>query len=148
MRSDLPRFGTEEEKADFVWSLGGLVMKEFEDGTLLDRFLAMRDATDRARLVPSLPYVEGVPPDPAVVVHLVTARARLHSDREGHAVLTAGGEEWTFSPQAAPLLSLLVEGGRHRLDALAQAAGLRVGQVALLVSELVDGEVAAVGRAG
>ncbi|MEU7397843.1 JmjC domain-containing protein [Streptomyces albogriseolus] len=148
VRSDLPRFRTEEEKTDFVRSLGDLVAKEFADGTLLDRFLAMRDATDRARLVPSLPYVEGVPPDPALSVHLVTARARLRSDGEGNAVLTAGGEEWTFSPQAAPLLSLLVDGGRHRLDALARAAGLRVGQVAHLVSELVDGEVAAVGRAG
>ncbi|MFF8976640.1 cupin domain-containing protein [Streptomyces cellulosae] len=148
VRSDLPRFGTEEEKADFVRCLGDLVMQEFEDAALLDRFLAMRDATDRARLVPSLPYVEGVPPDPALSVHLVTARARLHRDGEGNAVLTAGGEEWTFSPQAGPLLSLLVDGGRHRLDALARAAGLRVGQVAHLVSELVDGEVAAVGRAG
>ncbi|MGW9497833.1 JmjC domain-containing protein [Streptomyces prasinus] len=148
VRSDLPRFGTEGEKADFVRSLGDLVMKEFEDGAVLDRFLTMRDATDRARLVPSLPYVEGVPADPALAVHLVTARARLHSDREGHTVLTAGGEERTFAPQAAPLLSLLVDGGRHRLDALARAAGLRVGQVAQLVSELVDGEVAAVGRAG
>ncbi|CAL9531084.1 hypothetical protein SUDANB145_04023 [Streptomyces sp. enrichment culture] len=148
VRNDLPRFGTEKEKADFVRSLGDLVMKEFEDAALLDRFLTMRDASDRARLVPSLPYVEGVPPDPALVVHLVTARARLHSDREGHAVLTAGGQEWTFSPQAAPLLSLLVNGGRHRLDALARAAGLRVGQAASLVSELVDGEIAAVGRTG
>ncbi|MGV9942779.1 JmjC domain-containing protein [Streptomyces sp. NPDC003401] len=146
VRSDLPRFGTEEEKADFVRSLGGLVMKEFEDGTLLDRFLAVRDATDRARLVPSLPYVEGVPPDPALSVQLVTARARLRSDGEGRTVLTAGGEEWAFSPQVAPLLSLLVDGDRHRLDALARAAGLRVGQVAQLVSALVDGEVAAVGR--
>ncbi|MFB7089457.1 cupin domain-containing protein [Streptomyces sp. NPDC056296] len=148
VRSDLPRFGSEEEKAEFVRSLGDLVLKECGDATLLDRFLAVRDATDRARLVPSLPYVEGVPPDPALAVHLVTARARLQSDGGGNAVLTAGGEEWTFAPQAAPLLSLLVAGGHHRLDTLAQAAGLRIGQVALLVSELVDGEVAAVGRAG
>ncbi|MFJ8191140.1 cupin domain-containing protein [Streptomyces sp. NPDC096094] len=148
VRSDLPRFGSEEEKAEFVRSLGDLVSKECGDATLLDRFLAVRDATDRARLVPSLPYVEGVPPDPALAVHLVTARARLQSDRGGNAVLTAGGEEWTFAPQTAPLLSLLVAGGHHRLDTLAQAAGLRIGQVALLVSELVDGEVAAVGRAG
>lgn len=148
VRSDLPRFGTKEEKTDFVRSLGDLVMTEFRDDTLLDRFFAMRDATDRARLVPSLPYVEGVPPDPNVVVHLVTARARLYSDGEGRTVLTAGGEEWTFSEQAAPLLSLLVDGGRHRLGALAQAAGLRVGQVAELVSELVDAEIAAVGWAG
>lgn len=148
VRTDLPRFGTGEEKTDFVRSLGDLVMKEFEDGKLLDRFLTVRDATDRARLVPSLPYVEGVPPDPAVAVRLVTARARLHSDGEGNAVLTAGGEERTFSPQATSLLSLLVDGGHHRLDALARASGLRIGQVAQLVSELVDGEVAAVRRAG
>lgn len=148
VRSDLPYFGTPEEKAGFVQSLGNLVMKGFEDGTLVDRFLTMRDATDQARLAPSLPYVEGVPPDPALAVHLVTARARLRSDEEGNVVLTAGGEEWAFSAQAAPLLSLLVAGGHHRLDALAHAAGLRIGQVALLVSQLVDGEIAAVGRPG
>ncbi|MGW0789793.1 cupin domain-containing protein [Streptomyces sp. NPDC002911] len=148
VRSDLPRFGTEGEKADFVRSLSELVMKEFEDGTLLDRFLTMRDATDRARLVPSLPHVEGVPPDPAVVVHLVTARARLRNDTDGHVVLTAGGVNWTFSAQVAPLLSLLADGGRHRLDELAHVTGLRIGQVARLVDVLVDGEVAAVGRAG
>ncbi|MFC7892438.1 cupin domain-containing protein [Streptomyces sp. NPDC057381] len=148
VRSDLPRFGSEDEKNEFMRSLGDLVMKEFGHGTLLDRFLAVRDATDRARLVPSLPYVEGVPPDPALSVHLVTARARLRRDGEGNAVLTAGGEEWIFGPQTAPLLSLLVAGGHHRLDTLARAAGLRIGQVALLVSGLVDGEVAAVGWAG
>ncbi|MGF1237126.1 cupin domain-containing protein [Streptomyces sp. 2-6] len=148
VRSDLPRFGTAQERADFMRSLGGLVMKEFDDGMLLDRFLAMRDATERARLVPSLPFIEGVPPDPALAVRLLTVRARLHTDTEGNAVLTAGRGEWTFAPQAAPLLALLVDGGWHRLDTLAQAAGLRLGQVAQLVSELVDGEVAAVGRAG
>ncbi|MEV5450211.1 cupin domain-containing protein [Streptomyces sp. NPDC052535] len=148
VRSDLPRFGTGEEQADFVRSLGDLIMKEFENGELLDRYLSMRDATERARLVPSLPYVDGVPPDPALSVHLVTVRARLHNDEEGNAVLTAGGEEWTFSPQAAALLSVLVDGGRHRLDTLARTTGLRIGQVALLVSDLVDGEVAAVERIG
>ncbi|MGW4491210.1 cupin domain-containing protein [Streptomyces sp. NPDC004376] len=148
VRSDLPRFGTDEEKADFARSLGDLVIKEFEDGTLIDRFLAVRDATESARLAPSLPFVEGVPPDPALSVRLVTARAWLGGDPEGHAVLKAGGEEWTFSSQTAPLLALLVKGGRHRLDTLARAAGVRVGQAALLVSELVEGEVAAVERVG
>ncbi|NEA47837.1 cupin domain-containing protein [Streptomyces sp. SID10815] len=148
VRSDLPRFAAAEERVDFMRSLGALVMREFEDGRLLDRFLAMRDATERARLVPSLPFVEGVPPDPALFVRLVAVRARLHNDSEGNAVLTAGGEEWTFAPRTAPLLSLLVDGGPHRLDALARAAGLRLGQVAQLVSDLVDGEVATVGRAG
>lgn len=148
VRSDLPRFGTGTERSDFVRALADLVGKEFEDGSLLDRFLAVRDATDRARLVPSLPYVEGVPPDPALLVGLVTARARLADDEEGNAVLTAGGEEWSFAAQVKPLLRLLVEGGNHRLDTLAGAAGLRLGQVARLVGELVEGEIVAVGHAG
>ncbi|MFG3101632.1 cupin domain-containing protein [Streptomyces sp. NPDC048182] len=147
VRSDLPRFGSEEERADFVRTLGDLVTKRFEDGELVDHFLAMRDATDRARLAPSLPYVEGVPPDPALSVRLLSPRARVRADAEGRAILAAGGEEWTLSAEAAPLLDLLLQGGRHRLDALAQAAGLRIGQVALLVSELVEGEVAAVQEA-
>ncbi|WP_327367033.1 cupin domain-containing protein [Streptomyces sp. NBC_01217] len=148
VRSDLPRFGTEEEKADFVRSLSDLVVKEFGDSHLIDRYLAMRDATERARLTPSLPYVEGVPPDPALMVRLVTARAHLRTDSEGQSILAAGGEEWTFAAQAAPLLALLTEGGGHRLDALAEVAGISVGQAALLASELVDGEVAAVDVAG
>lgn len=91
---------------------------------------------------PSLPYVEGVPADPGIVVRLVTARARLERDGENNAVLVAGGEEWAFASQAAPLLALLVEGGSHRLDTLAQSSGIRIGQAALLVSQLVDGELA------
>ncbi|MEU1281108.1 cupin domain-containing protein [Streptomyces sp. NPDC005805] len=148
VRSELPRFGTDEERADFLRSLGDLVRKEFEDGTLLDRFLSVRDATERARLVPSLPFVEGVPPAPALAVRLVTARARLCEDGEGRAVLAAGGEEWACAPQVGPLPALLVGGGSHRLDALAESAGLRLGQAARLVDELVAGEVAAVAGAG
>ncbi|MER5969163.1 cupin domain-containing protein [Streptomyces sp. NPDC002055] len=148
VRSDLPRFGTEEEKADLMRSLRDLVMKEFGDSDLLDRFFAVRDATERARLVPSLPYVEGIPPDPSLTVRLVTARALIGSDEEGNTVLTAGGEEWTVSAQARPLLTRLLDGERHRLDSLAEDAGLRIGQAALLVSELVDGNVAVVERTG
>ncbi|MGW8994244.1 cupin domain-containing protein [Streptomyces zhihengii] len=148
VRSDLPRFGTDAERAVFLRSLCDLVRKEFADGALLDRFLAARDAMERARLSPSLPLVEGVPPDPALVVRLVTSRARLQRDEEGRTVLAAGGEEWTFAPQVGPLLALLVNGGSHRLDVLAEAAGLRVGQVARVVGELLEGDVAAVGRAG
>ncbi|KDQ68180.1 cupin domain-containing protein [Streptomyces sp. NTK 937] len=144
VRSDLPRFGTEEEKAEFVRTLGDLLMKEFGDDGLLDRYLSVRDATERSRLAPSLPYVEGVPPDPGLVVRLVTSRARLSRDAEGNAVLVAGGEEWTFASGTEPLLSLLVGGGAYRLDVLARAAGIRVGQAALLVSQLIDGELAAV----
>lgn len=146
VRSDVPRFGTAEEKAEFAAALGDLLAKEFGDDGLVDRFLAVRDATERARLVPSLPYVEGVPADPAIVVRLVTARARLDQDVEGNAVLRAGGEEWTFAPQTVPLLDLLVNGGSHRLDSLARSAGIRIGQAALLVSQLVDGELASVER--
>ncbi|WP_097917029.1 cupin domain-containing protein [Streptomyces sp. b84] len=148
VRSDLPRFGTMEEKADFVRALGDLLAKAFSDEGLVDRFLTVQDATERARLAPSLPYVEGVPADPGIMVRLVTARARLDRDGENNAVLSAGGEEWAFTPQAAPLLALLVEGGAHRLDALARSAGLRIGQAALLVSQLVDGELATAEKIG
>ncbi|MFD8112229.1 cupin domain-containing protein [Streptomyces microflavus] len=142
VRSDIPRFGTTAEKADVVRVLGDLLAKVFSDDGLVDRFLSVRDATERARLAPSLPYVEGVPADPGIVVRLVTARARLERDGENNAVLVAGGEEWAFASQAAPLLALLVEGGSHRLDTLAQSSGIRIGQAALLVSQLVDGELA------
>ncbi|WP_033213561.1 cupin domain-containing protein [Kitasatospora phosalacinea] len=145
VRADVPRFGTAEEQRVFLDTIGKLIAAELESADLIDRFSAARDATERARLVPSLPYVTAVPPDPELRVRLVTTRAALTADREKTVRLTTGGEEWTFAVKARPMLTLLADGERHRLAELAQAAGITLAQAARVVTELVDGQVAAVG---
>ena len=59
-------------------------------------------------------------------------------------MLLAGGEEWTFTPSAHAVLSRLLEGSPVPLGHLAETSGLTVGQVAGLVTELVNANVAAV----
>nr|WP_256098549.1 cupin domain-containing protein [Streptomyces agglomeratus] len=147
VRSDLPRFGTAQEQAAFVDELRKLVTAELEAADLIQQFTAARDATEQARLRPSLPYVAAIPPDPDLSVQLVVARPALQATPEGTVRLTAGGEEWVFSAQALTMLGLLVRGDRHRLADLAEAAQLTLAQAASVVTELVSGDVAAVGGA-
>ncbi|MFD5466733.1 hypothetical protein ACFWIQ_28470 [Kitasatospora sp. NPDC127059] len=66
---------------------------------------------------------------------------------DGTVRLTAGGEEWTFAAKAEPMLVLLADGEAHRLADLAQAAGVTLAQAAGVVTELVDGQAAAIGGA-
>ncbi|WP_274562464.1 cupin domain-containing protein [Streptomyces spiramyceticus] len=148
VRADLPRFGTAQQQASFVEELRKLVIAELESADLIQQFAAARDATEQARLLPSLPYVAAIPPDPNLSVQLVVARPALQATPEGAVRLTAGGEEWTFAAQALPLLGLLARGDSHRLADLATASGLTLAQAAGVVTELVSGEVAAVGGAG
>lgn len=145
VRSDVPRFGTQAEQQDFLAEVGKLLAAEVDSPDLITRFNLARDATEQARLAPSLPYVTGIPPQPELLVHLVVARPTLVATPDGTARLTAGGEEWTFAAKALPLLRLLVDGTAHSLAELATASGLTLGQVAGVVSELVTGQVAAVG---
>ncbi|MBT2401709.1 cupin domain-containing protein [Streptomyces sp. ISL-100] len=148
VRSDLPRFGTAEDQASFVEQLRQLVTAELESADLIQRFSEHRDATEQARLMPSLPYVAAIPPDLDLSVQLVVARPALQATPEGTVRLTAGGEQWVFSAKALPLLGLLVRGDRHRLGDLADAAQLTLAQAAGVVTELVNGEVAAAGGTG
>ena len=109
------------------------------------RFARARDATEQLRLRPSLPHLAGPPDDPGLPVRLLASRPSLAETADGHARLTAGGEEWTFVHQAAPLLGLLLDGTVHTLAELAQASGITVAQAAAVVAELIDGQVAATG---
>ncbi|MET8626572.1 cupin domain-containing protein [Kitasatospora sp. NPDC004669] len=147
VRADLPRFGTAGEQRAFLDTIGKLITAELESSDLIARFSAARDATDRARLVPSLPYVAAAPLDADLRVCLVTTRHVIAPGSDGTVRLTAGGEEWTFAARVEPLLALLGEGGSHRLADLAQAAGITTGQAASIVTELVDGQVATIGGA-
>ncbi|MFD4904123.1 cupin domain-containing protein [Kitasatospora purpeofusca] len=145
VRADIPRFGSGAEQRAFLDTIGRLVAAELESADLVARFAAARDATERARLAPSLPYITAAPPDPDLLVRLVTARASLTDGPQGTVRLVAGGEEWTFAAKAGPMLALLVGGVPRRLAELAQAAGITVPQAATVMTELVEGQVAAIG---
>ncbi|QKW19400.1 cupin [Kitasatospora sp. NA04385] len=144
IRTDVPRFGTEGEQREFLDRIAKLVADELAGPDVITRFLLARDATESARLAPSLPYVTGIPPQPELLVQLVVARPRLAILPDGAPQLTAGGEEWTFTAEALPLLQLLLDGSSHSLGKLAAVAGLSVEQVAGAVNGLVSGQVAAV----
>ncbi|MEU4119984.1 cupin domain-containing protein [Kitasatospora sp. NPDC028055] len=147
VRADIPRFGTGEEQRVFLDTIGKLLAAELESDGLIARFSAARDATERARLAPSLPHITAIPPDADLRVRLVTTRPALAAGADGTVRLTAGGEEWTFAAKAEPMLALLADGEPHRLADLAQAAGITLGQAAGVVTELVDGQAAAIGGA-
>ncbi|MEZ0088976.1 cupin domain-containing protein [Streptacidiphilus sp. EB129] len=144
VRAEIPRFGTAEAQRAFLETIGKLVATELESADLIARFSAARDATERARLVPSLPYITVAPPDAELRVRLVTTRSALAAGPEGTVRLVTGGEEWTFAAKAQPMLALLTDGESHRLADLAEAAGVTLTQAAGVVTELVDGQVVAV----
>ncbi|MFJ6520999.1 cupin domain-containing protein [Streptomyces filamentosus] len=143
VRAHLPVFGTPQQQTDYLDVLREEVAVALDHGVIAE-YLAARDATEPGRPTPSLPYLDGIPAQGDLRVRLTTARARTRMDSEGHAVLAAGGEEWTFTPPVAPVLAALVTGETASLGDLAEAAGLTVAQVAFLVAELVGGDVATV----
>ncbi|MEV0040066.1 cupin domain-containing protein [Streptomyces sp. NPDC050804] len=145
VRADLPRFGTQADKQEFVGALRGLLAKELESGNLIDRYAEHRDATERVRLRPSLPFVSEVAADANVTVEMLTTRHTLASDENGNAVLTAGGETWTFAPAARPLLDRLTGPGRYQLRDLVYGTDLSLTQAASIITELVKGQVVSAG---
>ncbi|MEV7783284.1 cupin domain-containing protein [Kitasatospora sp. NPDC088351] len=145
IRADVPRFGAVEEQRAFLNTIGKLIETELERDDLIARFSAARDATERARLAPSLPHITAAPPEADLQVRLVTTRPALAAMPDGTVRLTAGGEEWTFAAKAEPMLALLADGEPYRLADLAQAARITLGQAAGVVTELVDGQAAAIG---
>jgi len=146
VRAHLPVFGTGAEHADYVDALREQVSEALHSDVIRE-YVAARDAVEPGRPTPSLPFPDGVPADPDLRVRLVTARARMSPDGEGRVLLIAGGEEWTFAAPAADILSPLVAGATETLGELARRAGLSVGQVAAVVAELVNADVAAVSTA-
>ncbi|MGW9041262.1 cupin domain-containing protein [Streptomyces lydicus] len=145
VRRDLPRFGTAQEKQDFVDALRELVTKEMDSGSLVDRYASHHDAAERIRFRPSLPHIAAIPTEPEQRVQMLTTRHTLASDDEGNVVLTAGGESWTFANAARTLLERLVDGQPHTLNGLIDGTDLTLQQAARLVDELVKGQVAAAG---
>ncbi|MEU8776528.1 cupin domain-containing protein [Streptomyces sp. NPDC048606] len=143
VRAHLPAFGSVAEQATYLETLRKEVAEALHDG-VISEYLDHRDATEPGRPTPYLPYLDAVPAEPDLRVRLVTARARTTTNTEGQVALLAGGEQWTFSPAAGPVITPLVAGESPTLGDLAEAAGLSVEQVAALVTELVSADVATV----
>ncbi|WP_432030808.1 winged helix domain-containing protein [Streptomyces sp. 1222.5] len=116
-----------------------------DDPTLLARYRAAMDGQAVGRMVPSLPYLDGVPADPRLRVRLTTARAVLETG-EDVVTLSAAGSVFEFAPEAEAVLRPLVDGRTEDLGALAETAGLGLEDVAGLVQELVAGQAAVVGN--
>ncbi|MFE7615266.1 cupin domain-containing protein [Streptomyces sp. NPDC057496] len=144
VRADLPRFGSDKERAETASALRDLLDTALGDPKVIEQYFALRDANERVRFRPSLPYVNGLPADPDLSARLLTTRHELRLTDEGNTVLTAGGETLTFAGAAHPALRTLTDRQPHRLGALATAAGLTVEQVAGVTWELVKAQIVAV----
>ncbi|MES4901058.1 MULTISPECIES: JmjC domain-containing protein [unclassified Streptomyces] len=143
IRAHLPMFGSDQDQSTYLDVVRKEVAEALHDGVIRE-FLDVRDATDPGRLMPSLPFLDGIPAEDDLVVRFTTARARTTVNDEGQVILRTGGEEWTFAALVAPVLEPLAAGHSVSLGDLAQAAGLTTAQVASVVTELVSANVAAV----
>ncbi|MGK5532088.1 cupin domain-containing protein [Streptomyces sp. URMC 129] len=143
VRADVPRFGTAEERTDYLSLLRKEVLAALEDPMVFDRWERSLDTTHPGRPRLSLPHLTAVPPDPGITVRLTAPRARIHQNDQ--AVMFAGaGNEWTFALPVAPALRLLAEGGLVTLADLAAESDLTLGQAAEVVTALVSGQAVAV----
>ncbi|MFD9100241.1 hypothetical protein ACFVZN_04110 [Streptomyces virginiae] len=143
VRADVPRFGTQEERADYLAAVRKDVLAALGDPAVLDRWERTLDATHPGRPRLSLPHRTAIPPEPGTTVQAAVPRARI--DQNDEAVTFAGaGNEWTFPLPVAPLLRLLTGGPPATLADLAAASNLTLVQVAEVVSALVAVQAVAV----
>ncbi|MEZ0070588.1 hypothetical protein ABIA32_006641 [Streptacidiphilus sp. MAP12-20] len=145
LRRDIPRFADTTAQMNYIEALRAEIVSELEDPRLVARWAASNDATDFGRASTSLPYVSGVPANPAITVRLTAPRAHLSLDNS-MATLAAAGTAWDFSDQAVPMLRALLDGTPHTLGGLANLADLEVKDVAEVVTTLIEGQAAAVVR--
>ncbi|MER5851661.1 cupin domain-containing protein [Streptomyces sp. NPDC002012] len=145
LRKDIPRFASLPEHSDFTAALRREVLDELADPRLVQRWAESIDTTDRGHAIPSLPYVDGLPARPEIMVKLTAPRGRLTANRaDGTVTFSAAGTAWDFAESAAPALGTLLTGQPNTLGNLADSAGLEVKDVAELVSALIEGQAVAV----
>ncbi|WP_244187729.1 cupin domain-containing protein [Streptomyces regalis] len=139
VRAHLPVFAQPQDQADYLELLRKEVTDALHDSAIAD-FLIARDGNEPGRPMPSLPFLDAVPAREDLHVRLTTARAQLTDNDQGQVVLV----EWTFAPPVHAVLSPLLDGSSVPLGHLAETSGLTVGQVAGLITELVNANIAAV----
>ncbi|MGW3119351.1 cupin domain-containing protein [Streptomyces sp. NPDC001107] len=147
LREDLPVHATPAAQVIYLERLRDEVTTALEDPELMGRYAAMRDGTDLTRLRPSLPHLTSLPAVPNIRVRLTTARALLAPNEDG-VVFRACDNEWEMAKEAMPLLQRLMSAAPTAvsLDELADAAGISVADVAVVVSELLVGQAITVER--
>jgi hypothetical protein len=143
-RRDLPLLAAPDVQADAVDGMRKRLAELLDDPKLIARYRAAMEGQAVGRMVPSLPYIDGVLADPHLRVRLTTARAVLDVG-DDVVTLSAAGRTFEFAPAAEAVLRPLVDGRTVALAALAETAGLDVEDVAGLVQELVAGQAATVG---
>ncbi|MFE2374271.1 cupin domain-containing protein [Streptomyces sp. NPDC059398] len=145
LRRDVPRFGAPAEQSDFMDALRRAVTDTMADPRLVERWAESIDTTDLGHAVPSLPYIEGLPARREIAVRLTAPRARLTQNLEqGTVTFAAAGTAWDFAEAVAPALGTLLTNQPTTLGEMADSAGLRVKDVAEMVSALIDGHAVAV----
>ncbi|MCO8303639.1 cupin domain-containing protein [Streptomyces sp. RKCA744] len=143
-RRDLPLLAAPDVQADAVDGMRKRLAELLDDPTLIARYRAAMDGQAVGRMVPSLPYIDGIPADPHLRVRLTTARAVLETGEDA-VTLSAAGSTYEFAPAAEAVLRPLVDGRTMDLATLAETAGLALEDIAGLVQELVAGQAATVG---
>ncbi|MET8826426.1 cupin domain-containing protein [Streptomyces sp. NPDC004610] len=145
LRTDLPVHATPGEQAAYLDRLRKEVVAALEDPDVIGRYIAMRDGADITRMRPSLPHITAVPALPELRVRLTTARAHLERVADG-VTFRACDNEWDMAAGVAPLLRRLmaVVPEAVSLGELAETAGLSVDDVAVVVTELVNGQAVTV----
>ncbi|MFJ9798035.1 JmjC domain-containing protein [Streptomyces sp. NPDC101145] len=143
IRADVPRFGTLQERTDYLSALRKEVLAALQNPGVIDQWERFLDTTHPGRPRLSLPHLASVPDEPGITVQLTAPRARI--DQSEQAVTLAGaGNEWTFARSVAPVLRLLAYGRPVTLAELASESGLTLGQAAEVVTTLVAGQAVAV----
>ena len=146
VRADLPQFADSATQTDYIEHLRKLLDALLDDPELLGRYFTHRDVTDPGRPTASLPFLSAVPAEAQLTLRLTTPRAHLNHEADG-VRLRAGGQDWSFAPQAAAVLKALLPGRAVTFGELAELAQLPLADVAALATELATNQVATVGSA-
>ncbi|MFI9010599.1 cupin domain-containing protein [Actinosynnema sp. NPDC053489] len=139
-REDLPRFAPAEDRAARAEALRAKVV-ELMDATLVDRFLADRDALAPAIEHAGLPWTatrDPLPEGDEAEVRLLTPRAVLDVGPDAVS-LSAAGQRLVFAAPAAPVLRMLVGSAAHTVKSLVEAGAPALDRttVRALLAELV-----------
>ncbi|GAA2972044.1 hypothetical protein GCM10010519_03970 [Streptomyces lactacystinicus] len=145
VRTDIPLHASATEKAAYLTDLRTAVLTALSEPDLIDHWARSTGTTHFGRPAPSLPYVNSLPPDRAITVQITAARAELIGNPgTGTVTLSAAGTAWDFAERATPALQILLTGESATIGELADAAGLKVEDVADLLTALVRGQTLAV----
>ncbi|MER6666600.1 cupin domain-containing protein [Amycolatopsis japonica] len=145
-RQDLPRFGTEEERAARAAALRAELEATLTTD-VVDRFLAERDSAAPAHPRVGLPWAAtpGLLPDgDETEVRFLVPRAVL-KEGDGRVTLLAAGKRFVFADAATPLLKALLDGSPQAVKRLAELSELDRGTVRAFLGELTTQGLLSIG---